>query len=154
MDELKANTMTQAAPNPGMRTPPPLTHGAPPAAETKAPSSRLARIFLIVGVVIIALVIWKIFFATPSLPASIIALSGRIERDDSAVAPKTSGKILEITVREADTVTAGPRNARARQAPGGGRGDTPRAAPPPAHTKKKGQPGANTRPPARGLPKQ
>src|SRR5258708_15387690 len=118
MDELKANTMTQAAPNPGMRTPPPLTHGAPPAAETKAPSSRLARIFLIVGVVIIALVIWKIFFATPSLPASIIALSGRIEGDDSAVAPKTSGKILEITVREGDTVTAGQVIAPPADAPG------------------------------------
>src|SRR6266851_2162366 len=128
MDELKANTMTQAAPNPGMRTPPPLTHGAPPAAETKAPSSRLARIFLIAGVVIIALVIWKIFFATPSLPASIIALSGRIEGDDSAVAPKTSGKILEITVREGDTVMAGQVIARLDDAQVRAREDSARAA--------------------------
>lgn len=55
----------------------------------------------------IVLLIWKVFFASPSLPDSIVALSGRIEGDDSAVAPKTSGKILEITVREGDSVTAG-----------------------------------------------
>jgi hypothetical protein len=37
----------------------------------------------------------------------IIALSGRIEGDDSAVAPKTSGRILEVRVREGDSVDAG-----------------------------------------------
>jgi HlyD family secretion protein len=67
---------------------------------------------MIVGVVVAAVVIWEIFFATPKLPASIVALSGRIEGDDSAVAPKTSGKILEVTVREGDTVTAGQVIAR------------------------------------------
>jgi HlyD family secretion protein len=34
-------------------------------------------------------------------------LSGRIEGDDSAVAPKTTGRVLEIRVREGDTVKAG-----------------------------------------------
>ena len=34
-------------------------------------------------------------------------MSGRIEGDDSAVAPKTTGRILEIRVREGDTVKAG-----------------------------------------------
>ena len=34
-------------------------------------------------------------------------MSGRIEGDDSAVAPKTAGRILEIRVREGDTVKAG-----------------------------------------------
>jgi HlyD family secretion protein len=67
---------------------------------------------IIVGVIVAAVLIWKIFFATPNLPASIVALSGRIEGDDSAVAPKTNGKILEITVREGDTVTAGQVIAR------------------------------------------
>jgi HlyD family secretion protein len=67
---------------------------------------------MIVGVVVAAVVIWEIFFAPPKLPASIVALSGRIEGDDSAVAPKTSGKILEVTVREGDTVTAGQVIAR------------------------------------------
>src|SRR5437667_3144890 len=37
----------------------------------------------------------------------IIELSGRIEGDDSAVAPKTSGRILEVRVREGDSVNAG-----------------------------------------------
>src|SRR6266403_389269 len=34
-------------------------------------------------------------------------LSGRIEGDDSAVAAKTSGRILEVRVREGDSINAG-----------------------------------------------
>ncbi len=128
MDELKTNTMTQAPPVAEQRTPPPPAFGAPPLAENKAPRSRVARILLIAGVVIVALLIWKIFFAAPSLPASIIAVSGRIEGDDSAVAPKTSGKILEVTVREGDTVTAGQVIARLDDAQVRAREDSARAA--------------------------
>src|SRR3954466_8320800 len=51
--------------------------------------------------------IWRTFFATPPIPASIVTLSGRIEGDDSAVAPKIGGRIIEIRVREGDTVKAG-----------------------------------------------
>ena len=83
---------------------------------------------MIVGAVFGALVIWKIFFASPNLPASIIAVSGRIEGDDSAVAPKTSGKILEVTVREGDTVTAGQVIARLDDAQVRAREDQARAA--------------------------
>src|SRR5215472_18175844 len=36
----------------------------------------------------------------------VIGLSGRIEGDDSAVAPKTGGRILEVRVREGDSVNA------------------------------------------------
>lgn len=54
-----------------------------------------------------AYIIWRVFFATPSLPVSIIPLSGRIEGDDSAISPKTSGRILEIRFREGDSVKAG-----------------------------------------------
>ena len=36
-----------------------------------------------------------------------VALSGRIEGDDSAVAPKTTGRILEVRFREGDSVKAG-----------------------------------------------
>jgi HlyD family secretion protein len=50
--------------------------------------------------------IWRLFFATPAIPANIVTLSGRIEGDDSAVAPKTAGRILEIRVREGDLVKA------------------------------------------------
>jgi HlyD family secretion protein len=85
---------------------------APPA-DVAPPRKRGMRILLIVVVLAVAIVvIWKVFFSTPKLPDSIIALSGRIEGDDSAVAPKTSGRILEITVREGDTVTAGQVIAR------------------------------------------
>jgi HlyD family secretion protein len=128
MDEMKTNTMTQAPPGTEQRTSPPSTPDAPPPVENKAPRSRVVRIFLIAGVVIAAFVIWKIFFAAPSLPASIIALSGRIEGDDSAVAPKTSGKILEITVREGDTVTAGQVIARLDDAQVRAKEDQARAA--------------------------
>ena len=107
MDELKTNTMTQAPPRPEHSSPRATTPAAPAPSEGKLPRARVFRIFLIVSLVIVALLVWKVFFAAPSLPGSIVALSGRIEGDDSAVAPKTSGKILEVTVREGDTVTAG-----------------------------------------------
>jgi HlyD family secretion protein len=80
--------------------------------EKRSRSSRTVRIVIVVGGVLAALLIWKLFFASPPLPESIVALSGRIEGDDSAVAPKTSGKILEITVREGDSVTVGQVIAR------------------------------------------
>src|ERR1700690_268000 len=128
MDEMKNNTMTQAPPVTEQRTPPPSAFGAAAPAENKAPSSRVKRILLIAGAVIAAFVIWKIFFATPNLPASIIAVSGRIEGDDSAVAPKTSGKILEVTVREGDTVTAGQVIARLDDAQVRAKEDQARAA--------------------------
>jgi HlyD family secretion protein len=51
--------------------------------------------------------VWKIFFSHPPPPENIVALSGRIEGDDSAVSPKTSGRILEIHYREGDSVKAG-----------------------------------------------
>src|SRR5579863_1513897 len=129
MDEMKTNTMTQAPPAAEPRSSAATAPGTATAApESKAQSSRLKRILIIAGAVIVALVIWKIFFAAPSLPASIIALSGRIEGDDSAVAPKTSGKVLEVTVREGDTVTAGQVIARLDDAQVRAREDSARAA--------------------------
>ncbi len=62
-------------------------------------------VLLILGVA--AFFIWRGFFATPRVPASIVVVSGRIEGDDSAIAPKTTGRILEIRFREGDTVKAG-----------------------------------------------
>jgi HlyD family secretion protein len=61
------------------------------------------------AVVLIAagILVWQLFFATPSVPAGIVAVSGRMEGDDSAVASKTTGRILEVRVREGDTVNAG-----------------------------------------------
>ena len=74
-----------------------------------APARRRPIVIIASSVVLIAaaIFIWKVFFAAPRLPDSIVAVSGRIEGDDSAVAPKTTGRILEVRVREGDTVNAG-----------------------------------------------
>jgi HlyD family secretion protein len=83
---------------------------ATPDALEAAATQRRRRMRIIIGVVlliIVGLVIWRVFFSTPALPASIVAVSGRIEGDDSAVASKTTGRILEVRVREGDSVNAG-----------------------------------------------
>lgn len=51
--------------------------------------------------------LWRIFFASTGPPQNVITLSGRIEGDVSTVAAKFSGRILEVRVREGDTVNAG-----------------------------------------------
>lgn len=85
------------------QTPPPKPVAAP------APPKPRRRIFpliiLILGVA--AFFIWRGYFANPRVPDNLVVLSGRIEGDDSAVAPKTTGRILEIRVREGDNVKAG-----------------------------------------------
>src|SRR5262249_46524212 len=88
----------------------------PPHAPTAPPPpTRRARWRsrpVIVGAVLliaalVGLVIWRVFFSTPALPPGVIAVSGGIEGDASAISPKTSGRIQEITVREGDRVDAG-----------------------------------------------
>jgi HlyD family secretion protein len=81
-----------------------------PDALDAAAIQRRRRVRIAAGAVlliVVGLVIWRVFFATPALPASIVAVSGRIEGDDSAVASKTTGRILEVRVREGDSVNAG-----------------------------------------------
>src|SRR5262249_16134814 len=63
-------------------------------------------ILIIGAVLVVAFVIWRVL-AGSGTPGNVIALSGRIEGDDSAVAPKVSGRILEVHPREGDTVNAG-----------------------------------------------
>lgn len=78
--------------------------------ESPAPAAtgRRRRIILAAVVLVVAaIVVWRTFFAAPAVPSGVVALSGRIEGDDSAVASKTSGRILEVRVREGDTVNAG-----------------------------------------------
>jgi HlyD family secretion protein len=58
-------------------------------------------------ILIVGLVVWRGVFSAAALPDEVVALSGRIEGDDSALAPKTSGRIAEIRVREGETVNAG-----------------------------------------------
>jgi HlyD family secretion protein len=64
-------------------------------------------LILVIILAVVGVVIWRVFFAGPSVPPGIVALSGRIEGDDSAVAPKTTGRVLEVRVREGDQVKAG-----------------------------------------------
>lgn len=80
------------------------------AAPDAAPSRSRRPIILLAVVIVLAAggyLIWRAFFAQPKLPESIVALSGRIEGDDSAIAPKAAGRILEIRFREGDSVNAG-----------------------------------------------
>jgi HlyD family secretion protein len=126
MSETKTNTLNQSGSGSGTIVP--RTTSAPPPEESKPRSSSIRRIVIIVVVIVAAIVVWKVFFATPKLPASIVALSGRVEGDDSAVAPKTSGKILEVTVREGDTVTVGQVIARLDDAQVRAKEDAARAA--------------------------
>lgn len=75
--------------------------------ETPARPNRLRMIVILLVVVAAGIFVWREFFATPALPPGVVALSGRIEGDDSAVAPKTAGRILEVRFREGDTVRKG-----------------------------------------------
>jgi HlyD family secretion protein len=79
-----------------------------PAAGKKITTKRIAVAALLLVVIAAgAYFAWKVFLATPAVPDSIVVLSGRIEGDDSAVAAKTTGRILEVRVREGDLVKAG-----------------------------------------------
>ena len=66
---------------------------------------RILAILIIVAAA--GFLLWWFLIRQPPIPSSIIALSGRIEGDDSVVATKTAGRIREIRVREGDRVKAG-----------------------------------------------
>jgi len=63
-------------------------------------------VVLHVPVVIGGYLVYRFFFAKPDTP-KVVALSGRIEGDDLAVAPKVTERILEIRFREGGSVKAG-----------------------------------------------
>jgi len=71
------------------------------------PKKKPNPILLVALLAVVGVVIWRVFFAGPAVPPSIVILSGRVEGDDSAVAPKTAGRVLEVRVREGDQVNAG-----------------------------------------------
>jgi HlyD family secretion protein len=94
-------------------TPPPV----PSTSETNetdgnAPQRRnsfpvIAKVGIVAAIVLAGYFLWSEFLAAPKIPHSVVALSGRIEGDDSAVAPKAAGRILEVRFREGDSVKAG-----------------------------------------------
>ncbi len=107
-------TDQQTAPNvaaePAPTPPKPEAAQKPQAPPPPPPAARSRRkliplILVILGVV--AFFVWRGYFANPKVPDSLVLVSGRIEGDDSAVAPKTAGRILEVKVREGDRVKAG-----------------------------------------------
>jgi len=87
----------------------PAVAPAVPPVDAARPAASRRRMFIIlaaIAVIAAALVIWRRAAATAT-PADIITLSGRIEADEAAVASKLGGRILEVRVREGDTVKAG-----------------------------------------------
>lgn len=71
------------------------------------PRRRILPIVILLVLVLGGLVLWRVISARGHAPDNVIALSGRIEGDDSAIAPKTAGRIVEIRYREGDTIKAG-----------------------------------------------
>jgi len=67
----------------------------------------VAVIPILLLVVVGGFLVWYFILRQTNAPANLIEVSGRIESDDAAIAPKTSGKIKEIKVREGDQVKAG-----------------------------------------------
>jgi HlyD family secretion protein len=66
---------------------------------------RILAVLVVLGLG--ALAAWRFLLAPADATPGVIAVSGRIEGDDAAVAAKTSGRIRQITVREGDHVEAG-----------------------------------------------
>ncbi|MGA7315250.1 MAG: HlyD family efflux transporter periplasmic adaptor subunit [Silvibacterium sp.] len=82
--------------------------GEPPSSSRARKIPRIAPLTLLI--VAAAAIVWASPLRTVLFghkDDGTIALSGRIEGDDSAVASKTTGRILEVRVREGDSVTAG-----------------------------------------------
>ncbi len=72
--------------------------------KSRNPLKVIVPVLLVAG---IGFGVWKLVFSRPAEPANIVALTGRIEGDDSAISPKVSGRLLEIRYREGDLVKAG-----------------------------------------------
>jgi membrane fusion protein YbhG len=88
-----------------MTSPTPDVQPPTPAPARPSHRRRIAVVALLVVLSLGALAVWR--FAPARLPSGVIAVSGRIEGDDSAVAAKTTGRIRQITVREGDHLEAG-----------------------------------------------
>src|SRR5499427_1943738 len=106
MTSVVPTTPTTNGQAPGALAPAPTTTLAKPYASTAVevrpprhpagrPSRRRRFLVIVLFVVLLAsgLIVWRL--APVHTPTNIIAVSGRIEGDDAAIAAKTSGRIRE-----------------------------------------------------------
>ena len=125
MTEQETQPKSTAAPSQGQAPAAPSSPQAPP--SSPRPRRKVLPL-IVVALGVAAFFIWRGYFANPRIPDSIVTVSGRIEGDDSAVSPKTAGRIIEIRVREGDTVKAGDTIATLDDAQVRAREDQARAA--------------------------
>jgi HlyD family secretion protein len=100
-------TRTISAEPPSATSTSDISAGDSNAPQRRKPVPVIARVGIVAALVLAGYFLWSQFVAPPKIPRSVVALSGRIEGDDSAVAPKAAGRILEVRFREGDTVKAG-----------------------------------------------
>jgi len=79
---------------------------APPVAAHSRRSRKLLLITVLVALAIGGYFGWRRFVAS-GVDEGVVSLSGRLEGDDSAIASRAAGRIVEVRVREGDTVKAG-----------------------------------------------
>ena len=103
MSELQTMTPVLALPSETQKKAPDAVSAAP---RRKWISWLIWLVVLHVPIAVGGYLVYRFYFAAPAAP-KVVALSGRIEGDDSAVAPKVTGRILEIRFREGDSVKAG-----------------------------------------------
>ena len=86
---------------------PETSKSAPAPRRSTLPRTLIVSILALTALAAGGYLAYRFVFARPAIPLNMVRLSGRIEGDDSAVAPKVTGRILEIRVREGDSVKAG-----------------------------------------------
>src|SRR5262249_10984928 len=87
-----------------------MSHQTPPSDTVSAPVSRRrwwAFLLTLLVAAVSAFAVWRLVFAAPKNSENVITLSGRIEGDNSVIAPKVSGRIVEVRFREGDSIKAG-----------------------------------------------